>query len=126
MKNEEKVTGCSPAGCAGCTSCGDDHSQEENMSAEFSPIITLTDEEGNDLKFEILDVVVFEEKEYLVVAEAEVEDEEDVGVTILHITEEDGEEVYDTVVDEELAKKVFDEFVKQQEELEAEESEDEE
>ncbi|MEG0872396.1 MAG: DUF1292 domain-containing protein [Clostridia bacterium] len=114
MEKEENVQGCA-AGCDSCAGCG-----EHENSEQFSPIVTLTDEDGKDVKFEILDVVVLDdEKEYLVVAEAgEKEEESDVEVTILGITEEDGEEVYDTVIDEDLAKKVFDEFVKQQADME--------
>lgn len=121
MENEKDINGCAPSACASCSGCGSDHSQEEKLS-EFSPVITLTDDEGKDSKFEILDVVVLEEKEYLVVAEVQEEEiDENIEVVILEISEEDGEEVYDTVVDDELAKKVFDEFIKQQEELEDEE-----
>ena len=42
----------------------------------------------------------------------EDEESEDVGVVILEIKDEDGEEVYDTVIDDELAEKVFQEFKK--------------
>ena len=41
--------------------------------------------------------------------------DENVEVNILEIKEVDGEEVYDTVTDEELGKKVFEEFMNQQE-----------
>lgn len=114
--DKEELSGCT-SNCGTCGGCGHDHSHEDVEG--FSPIITLTDENGNDVKFEILDVVILEdEKEYLVVAEAEDEDKEDVEVTILEIKEENGEEVYDTVTDETVAQKVFDEFQKQQEEME--------
>ena len=43
------------------------------------------------------------------------ESDENVEVNILEIKEVDGEEVYDTVTDEELGKKVFEEFTKNQE-----------
>ena len=49
------------------------------------------------------------------------ETEEDVEVTILEIKQENGEEVYDTVTDEELAQRVFDEFVSQQDDVDEEE-----
>ena len=85
----------------------------------MSPIVTLTDEEGNDVKFEIIDVVTLEdEREFLIVAEADRNEDDDIEVTILEIKEVDGEEVYDTVTDENLGKKVFDEFTKNQDDLE--------
>ena len=66
--------------------------------------ITFVDDEGNDVRFEILDVVTLDEKEYLVVLPI---DEVDSGVLILEIKQEDGEEVYDTVTDDEEAEKVL-------------------
>lgn len=116
MDNKEKIEGCA-SGCAGCSGCGHDHA--ENFLPEgMSPIITLTDDEGNDTKFEVLDVVVLEdEKEFLVVSEVAEEEKEDVEVVILEIKQEGEEEVFDTVTDEALAERVFNEFVSQQEEL---------
>lgn len=117
--DKEELTGCA-AGCEACGGCGHDHLGSE-LPDDISPIVTLTDEEGNDVKFEIIDVVVLEdEREFLIVAEADREEKDNVEVTILEIKEVDGEEVYDTVTDEELGKKVFDEFTKNQEELEEE------
>lgn len=117
--DKEEVNGCA-AGCAACGGCGHDHEGFDDID----PIITLTDEEGNDVKFEIIDVVVLDdEREFLVVAEADkkVDFDDDIEVTILEIKEEDGEEVYDTVTDEELANKVFEEFSKNQDESDIEE-----
>ena len=97
---------------------GHDHFGDE-LPDDMSPIVTLTDEEGNDVKFEIIDVVTLEdEREFLIVAEADRNEDDDVEVTILEIKEVDGEEVYDTVTDENLGKKVFDEFTKNQDDLE--------
>lgn len=115
--DKEELNGCAD-GCASCSGCGHDHGE---MPEDMNSIITLTDDEGNDVKFEILDVVVLEDgKEYLVVAEASEEDSDDVEVTILEIKQEDGEEVYDTVTDDKIAEKVFNEFQKQQEDLDEE------
>jgi uncharacterized protein YrzB (UPF0473 family) len=114
--NEEEL-GCTGS-CHSCAGCGhDDH----EMQDDFSPIITLTDDTGKDTKFEVLDVVVLDDgTEFLVVAEADKMEADDVEVVILQIKEDGGEEVYDTVTDENLAKKVFDEFVKQQDDSEEE------
>lgn len=118
MENDEKLDGCA-SGCAGCSGCGHDHA-EHSMPEGTSPIITLTDDEGKDVEFEVLDVVALEDgKEFLIVTEVSQEDTDDVEVVILEIKEEAGEEIYDTVVDEKLAERVFNEFVKQQEELSA-------
>ena len=116
---DKEELGCGGS-CHSCSGCGHDH--EAAVPADFSPIITLTDDNGVDTKFEVLDVVVLEDgKEFLIVAEAEEATKDDVEVVILEIKEENGEEVYDTVTDEELGKKVFDEFVKQQDDYSEEE-----
>lgn len=110
---DKEELGCGGS-CHSCSGCGHDH--EAEIPEDFSPIITLTDDNGVDTKFEVLDVVVLEDgQEFLIVAEAEETEKDDVEVVILKIKEENGEEVYDTVTDEELGKKVFDEFMKQQE-----------
>lgn len=122
MDKELENNGCA-SGCASCAGCGHDHGDFE-LPEDFSPVITLTDEDGNDVQFEIVDIVVMDdEKEYLIVSEVSEEEKEDVEVVILEIKQENGEEVYDTVTDDEVGKAVFDRFVKQQEELEASEEE---
>ena len=90
--------------CATCGGCGHDHDEMDEME---TGIITFVDDEGNDVRFEILDVVTLDEKEYLVVLPI---DEVESGVLILEIKQEDGEEVYDTVTDDEEAEKVFKKF----------------
>lgn len=104
---EEEKIGCGHS-CEGCHECGHDHDTEDEG------ILTFVDEEGNDVRFEVLDVVSMDEKEYLVVLPLDEEnDEEEGNVLILEIKQEDGEEVYDTVVDDEEAEKVFKLFQEQ-------------
>lgn len=101
---EVKGCGCDCSGCAG--SCG-----SEELEEDFDSTITLIDEEGKEKVFEILDVIVLEnEKQYLVVAEA---GEEEPEAVILEIKEENGEEVYDTVTDEKIADEVFNTYTAQ-------------
>lgn len=104
---EEEKIGCGHS-CEGCSECGHNH------DAEDEGILTFVDEEGNDVRFEILDVVSMDEKEYLVVLPLDEENAEDEGsVLILEIKQEGDEEVYDTVVDDEEAEKVFKLFQEQ-------------
>ena len=117
MANNEEVNGCAGA-CSSCAGCGHEHME---FPEDMSPVITLTDEDGKDVKFEILDVLVLEdERSFLIVTEAKEEEVDDVEVVILEIKQDGEEEVYDTVTDENLAKEVFDKFTKQQEELDEE------
>lgn len=107
MEEEEKM-GCTHS-CEGCHACGHDHEDEDEG------ILTFVDEEGNDVRFEILDVVSMDDKEYLVVLPLDEQEEDEGNVLILEIKQEDGEEVYDTVVNDEEAEKVFAKFQEQNE-----------
>ena len=117
MEEEEKEVGCG-CSCEECHGCSPEADENEILD---DGILSFVDEEGNDVKFEILDVISMDNKEYLVVLPIdESEDEDKEGVLILEIKEEDGEEVYDTVTDEAEAEKVFEKF-QEENELEDEE-----
>lgn len=82
------------------------------MEEELDNVIILNDEEGNEVKFEFLDLVELDEEEYVVLLPiAENEEEEGDGeVVILKLedSEEDSEEEsYVGVEDEEILAKVF-------------------
>ena len=55
MEENEQVHGCAGS-CHACSGCGHDHMDEEYESNGMSPVITLTGDDGKDVKFEILDV----------------------------------------------------------------------
>lgn len=78
---------------------------------ELDNIIVLNDEQGNEVKFEFLDLVELDEEEYVVLLPVTEEGEEDEGeVVILKLedTDEDSdEESYVGVEDEEILNKVF-------------------
>lgn len=78
---------------------------------ELDNIIILNDEQGNEVKFEFLDLVELDEEEYVVLLPVSEEGEEDEGeVVILKLEdtdEESEEESYVGVEDEEILNKVF-------------------
>jgi len=78
---------------------------------ELDNIIILNDENGNEVKFEFLDLVELDDEEYVVLLPVSDEGEEDEGeVVILKLedTDEDSEEEsYVGVEDEEILNKVF-------------------
>jgi len=78
---------------------------------ELDNIIILNDENGNEVKFEFLDLVELDEEEYVVllpVSEDGEEDEGEVVILKLEDTDEDAdEESYVGVEDEEILNKVF-------------------
>ncbi len=85
------------------------------MDEELDNVIVLNDEDGNEVKFEFLDLVELDDEEYVVLLPiSESEDtEEDGEVVILKLedTEDDSEEEsYVGVEDEEILNKVFNIF----------------
>ena len=78
---------------------------------ELDNIIVLNDEQGNEVKFEFLDLVELDDEEYVVLLPVSEEGEEDEGeVVILKLedTDEDSdEESYVGVENEEILNKVF-------------------
>ncbi len=89
---------------------------EENFDGEeeLDNIITLNDEDGNEVKFEFLDLVELDNEQYVVLLPVLEEGEEDDGeVVILKIEDTDDdaeEESYISVDNEETLMKVFNIF----------------
>lgn len=79
------------------------------MSEEFgNDLVTLTDEDGNDVEFEHIDTVEYQGKTYLAFIPAELALEEEAEVVILQVVTENGEEMLEVVEDDEIADAVFD------------------
>lgn len=88
---------------------------ENYESEELDNIVILNDEDGNEVKFEFLDLVELEDEEYVVLLPVTAEGEEEEGeVVILKIEDTDDEdseeESYVSVEDEEILNKVFEIF----------------
>jgi len=83
------------------------------MSSEFgSDIVTISDEEGNDFVLEHLDTIELDDIYYMAFLPADInEDDDDYGLVILKVIEEDGEDVLVSVDDDDLLNKLYDLFV---------------
>lgn len=87
------------------------------MSEEFGPnFITVTDEDGNDIELELLDVLEHKGQTYMAffpaVPEEEAdEDSDDYGMVILKSIQENGEELLSTLDSEEELTEVYDLFM---------------
>lgn len=80
----------------------------DELLEEESGIISLTDEEGNEVEFELLDSVDYEGKEYLILLPP---DDESAEVVILEVEPQgDDMETYVTVSDEGILAAVFEIF----------------
>lgn len=81
---------------------------------ELDNIIVLNDEDGNEVKFEFLDLVELDDEEYVVLLPVTEEGEEEEGeVVILKVEdsdEESDEESYVSIEDEDTLNKVFEIF----------------
>ena len=81
---------------------------------ELDNVIVLNNENGEEVKFEFLDLVELDNEQYVVLLPMSEDDEEDEGeVVILKVedTDEDSdEESYVSVEDEEVLMKVFEIF----------------
>ena len=95
------------------------------MSEEYGgDIVTIVDEDGQEYELEILDTLEMDGNTYTVFVPADIEDmdvnDPDYGLIILRTTEENGEEIYDSVDDDEELDRVYNRY---QEILDAEEEE---
>ena len=79
---------------------------------ELDNIIILNDENGEEVKFEFLDLVELDEEEYVVLLPADETDEEEGEVVILKVedTENEEEESYVSVDVVDTLNKVFEIF----------------
>ena len=84
------------------------------MEKEEGFFVDITDEEGNNFKLEIVGEVEYEDALYRVFLPTDIEeDDPDYGFIILKCTEVDGEEMLDSVDDEELLEKVYAVFMEE-------------
>ncbi len=80
---------------------------------EVNNIVSMTDEDGNDVEFEFIDLIELDGEEYVVLLPTEEDDsDEDGEVVILKLekTDSEDEESYVSVEDEAVLNRVFEIF----------------
>ena len=87
---------------------------DEN-NEELDNVVILNDEEGNEVKFEFLDLIELDDEEYVVLLPMAEDGEEEEGeVVILKVEDNDDEnsdeESYVSIEDEDVLNKVFEMF----------------
>ena len=81
------------------------------MSEERDNIVVLVDDEGQELKFEVLDIIEYEGSEYAAGLEADKEEEAEDTVLIMRIVHANEEEdILEPVENEEVLQAVFEIF----------------
>ena len=84
------------------------------MEKEEGYFVDITDEEGNNFKLEIVGDVEYEDALYRVFLPTDIdEDDPDYGFIILKCTEVDGEEMLDSVDDDDLLGRVYDAYMEE-------------
>jgi len=83
------------------------------MDGEFgSDIVTISDEEGNDFVLEHLDTIELDDTYYMAFIPADTnEDDDDHGLVILKVIEENGEEVLVSIDDDDFLNNLYDLFM---------------
>ena len=77
---------------------------EENIENEEDELFILNDEDGNEIKFEFLDLIELEDENYVVLYPIENENEE---VVILRVQETEGDQDEYLSVDEKTLQAVY-------------------
>ena len=83
------------------------------MQEEYTNVITLTDSDGSDVDFEVLDIVPYKEHEYVVMlpVDDESDSSEAVILELLEAEEDNEEDMLQGVDDEEILNAVFNLFM---------------
>ena len=82
----------------------DEYDDRDDMTLEEDRPFILNDEDGNEIKFELLDLIVLEDEKYVVLYPIENENDE---VVILRVQETDGELDEYLSVDEKTLQSVY-------------------
>lgn len=85
--------------------------EQNGMEEELENVIILNDENGEEVKFEFLDLIELEGEEYVVLLPAsDSEDADEVVILKVEDTDSEDEESYVSVDDEDTLNKVFEIF----------------
>ena len=84
------------------------------MSSDFgSDFISISDDEGNVFELEHLDTIELDDTFYMAFLPTDIEeDDENYGLVILRVIEEDGEEIFESIDDDdELLEDLYKRFL---------------
>ena len=82
----------------------------DDLGEDLDNIIVLNDEEGKEVRFEFLDLIEYEEEEYVILLPLDEEDSEEVVILKVEDTDSEEEESYVSVDNEETLNAVFEIF----------------
>lgn len=82
----------------------------ENYNEEFDNIIVLNDEEGNEVKFEFIDLIEYQGDNYVILLPTDEDSDEVVILMLGEDPDNPDEETYASVDDEDALNAVFEIF----------------
>ncbi len=85
------------------------------MSEEYGPdFVSVTDDEGNEFELEHLGTLEHNGRQYMAFVPADMdEDDEDFGLILLRVIEEDGEQLLADIDDEAELNAVYEQFMEE-------------
>ena len=86
------------------------------MSDDFgSTFVTISDDDGNQYELEHLDTIEYCDDLYMAFLPTELDENgnQPTEMVILKVVEENGEEIFETIDDDELMEKVYEAFMEQ-------------
>lgn len=84
--------------------------EQNGMNEELDNIVILNDENGEEVRFEFLDLIELDGEEYVVLLPADDETSDEVVILKVEDTDLDDEESYVSVEDEDILNTVFNMF----------------
>ena len=83
------------------------------MSEEFGPdFVTVTDEDGNEVELEHLGTLEYKDNTYMAFVPADMdEDDEDFGLILLRVAEDNGEQILADIDDQTELDEVYEQFM---------------
>ena len=88
----------------------EENNDVEDLEEDLDNIIVLNDEEGKEVKFEFLDLIEYENEEYIILLPIEEEETEEVVILKVDDVDSEEEESYVSVDDKDVLNKVFEIF----------------
>lgn len=73
---------------------------------EEKRIIETVDENGNNIKFQLFDIIEFEDKEYALLISADANEEDEEEIIIMRLLQEGDEYTFETIEDDEEFERV--------------------
>ena len=85
------------------------------MSEEYGPdFVSIIDDEGNEFELEHLDTLEYKGNQYMAFVRADLDEgDEDFGLILLRVIEQDGEQILATIDDDQELDEVYEKYIEE-------------